>query len=399
MDLRKRLANLDRITRKNNPPKDNKSSSPDVGSEVLEKSLLELQLQCTWPAEDPIWTRDYCDDLNFNWDPLPPLDGFFTRADEADPGMEEVLFLDTETTGLSGGTGTVAFLVGVGWIKGNQFHTRQFFMPDFSHERAMLEEVSALAQSFTVVMTYNGASFDLPLLRTRALMNRLKDPCGKLVSWDLLVPGRRLWNRVFPNCRQQTLEKGLLDLRRTSGDIDGALIPQIWFDFLGTGNGELMGRVLHHNQRDLTGMVGIFSHVLDKARNLQNHDTEVRNWKDAWALGRIAEKAMLKESAAHWMQKAVLVPESKSDGRFVLSGFVADAIRLLKRQGNWAHVENVIKQAREAGLDQPWLHREAAILYEHRIVNLARALDHAQLSMEPGRVQRLEKKILRIGKV
>lgn len=395
MDLSKRLANLDRLSKKKNQPEQNLDTLPNADPEVLAQSLCQMQLVRSGTDDDPLWIREYSDKLAFNWSRLPPLLGFFTRADEADPRLEDILFLDTETTGLSGGTGTIAFMVGVGWIQNQTFHSRQYFLPDFSYEHAMLAELSVLARKFQVVMTFNGASFDLPLLRTRALMNRLKDPCASLVSWDLLVPGRRLWGRFFPNCKQQTLERGLLQMQRDSDDIDGALIPQTWFDFLKTADAHLMSKVLHHNQRDLLGMVGIFARVLDKAQCLHDNNPGTNHWKEAWALGRIAEIARFQECSAGWMQQAVKSRETESENRFLQDRFVADAIRLLKRQGHWPRVEAVIQKALKAGLDAPWLHREAAILYEHRIVHLGLALEHAHGCLEEGRVQRLQKKILK----
>ncbi len=383
---------MDRLSKKNKVKTGGSAKTSGVSIEALEKALAHLKLKCSADSEKPVWTRDYAGQAPSCWADLPSLQGFFPRAGEADPKPEEILFLDTETTGLSGGTGTIAFLVGVGWLENENFHSRQFFLPDFNHEGAMLEALAKLAGGFKVVMTFNGASFDLPLLRTRALMNRLKDPCRQLVSWDLLVPGRRLWSRVLPNCRQQTLEESLLGVRRGSSDIEGALIPQTWFDFLKTGDGEMITRVLHHNQRDLVGMVGIFSRVLDMAGRLQDGDERMSSWQEAWALGCIAEKAGLREDAADWMQRAVVDGKSGSVNRFIQPRFVTDAIRLLKRQRNWRRVEVVIEKALVAGMDEPWLHREAAILYEHRIDCPVKAMTHARLCNEPARVLRLEKK-------
>jgi uncharacterized protein len=396
MDLRKRLANLDRLSKRNKMQTANSNEAAAVDFETIEQSLFQLQLKSCSASSPPVWTREYCEKFSFPWGNFPPLEGFFTRAGEASPHLEEILFLDTETTGLAGGTGTIAFLVGVGWFRNKEYHSLQYFLPDFAHEQAMLVDLAVLSEKFKVVMTFNGASFDLPLLRTRALMNRMPDPCGSLVSWDLLVPGRRLWGRVFTNCRQQTLENGLLNVQRGPGDIDGALIPQTWFDFLKTGDGEMMSRVLHHNQKDLVGMAGIFAHVLDKARCLKDYDPPLGQWKDAWALGKIAEKARLQDFAAVWMQRAATASTNNAEGGFADPRFVADAIRLMKRQGNWLQVQAVIDNAFESGRDEPWLHREAAILYEHRLFCLPRALAHARQCDEPQRVLRLENKIQKI---
>ncbi len=399
MDLRKRLANLDKLSNKKHSPENEVSSRAPLDAKLLETSLRQLKLQRRNSNNGGLWVREYVEEVTFPWGEIPSLDGFFTRASEASPDLEDILFLDTETTGLSGGTGTIAFLVGVGWFKNSTFISRQYFLPDFSHEYAMLADLTRLAEKFKVVMTFNGASFDLPLLRTRGLMNRLKDPCGSLTSWDLLVPGRRLWGRILPDCRQQTLEKALLKIERDSGDIDGALIPQTWFDFLLTGNGDMIARVLYHNQRDLLGMVGIFGNVLTRARQLEDNETSVLNWQEAWALGRVAEKARLQDKAAFWLERAFVLPENSGDGKELEGRFIADALRILKRQGCWLLVEDIIVTGLDCGLDESWLHREAAILYEHRLCRLELALGFAERCDEPARVERLKKKIRKKNEV
>ena len=119
----------------------------------------------------------------------------------------DIVFLDVETTGLAGGTGTLVFLVGVAWWTADgALEVRQLFLPGPGREAPLLAELARVAARFRVVATYNGASFDLPLLRTRARLARRRDPFRHLVSWDLLVAARRCWGRRLPDCRQQTIE-------------------------------------------------------------------------------------------------------------------------------------------------------------------------------------------------
>ncbi len=394
MDLRKRLASLDRYQKKNGTVSDETQDRPLPDHD---DGLHSLGLKFGAGPGGSIWTKSYEDGLPDFPEVFSSLVGFFTHGSEATPALEELLFLDTETTGLAGGTGTIAFLVGIGWIREGRFHSRQYFMPDFTHEAAMLEELAGFAADFEVVVTYNGASFDLPLLRTRALMNRLADPCGNLVSWDLLVPCRRLWGKCFPNCRQQTLENHLLGLQRNSQDIAGSLIPQTWFEFLKTGQPGLLPNVLHHNQKDLLGMLGLFARILDMATRLRDNgprnDFQVGSWLEAWALGKIAEKAGERALAAQWMLRSATEYPSDSEVMLVDERFVGDAIRLLKRQKAWVEIRGLISEALLAGVDEHWLHREAAILFEHRLHELELALVHAQECSEPRRVQRLQRKI------
>ena len=257
----------------------------------------------------------------------------------------------------------------------------------------MLKELHLLASRFKAVATFNGASFDLPLLRTRALLSRLEHPWDNLVSWDLLVPARRLWGRRLENCRQQSVEAGICNLWRDQRDIAGSLIPQTWFEFLQQGRWEDLLRVLYHNQRDMVGMAHIFNEVVSLARVVRNPDKAGKmDWYQAWALGRISENSLEVELSLNWFQQARLAAEMVPGG-FADKRFVADAVRVLKRGGDWAVVENVIACALENGQNDDWLHREAAILYEHRLVDLTRALHHARYAGEEHRLNRLLRKL------
>jgi hypothetical protein len=241
----------------------------------------------------------------------------------------------------------------------------------------MLTDLANLASRFEVLVTFNGASFDLPLLRTRSRLNRLDDPLAELVGWDLRVPGRRLWGHRLENCRQQTLEREVCGRQRLEGDIEGSRIPQVWFDFLSDGAPGLLPNVLTHNHRDMVGMGHLFLKVVEAAARIDGHSitSPEMTWDEAWVLGRICEAPCL----------------AISDQRFL-----SDAVRILKRGGDWKVVESLLEAGLSEGLNEPWIHREAAILYEHRLVDLARALDHALESGEDYRVQRLEKLLGRV---
>jgi uncharacterized protein YprB with RNaseH-like and TPR domain len=395
MDLKKRLAELDRLSRRPGPSREpaNKILPPEsleLGS-IRKTSLEELDLRETITASGSVWSREYHDPMPGLGEALPDLREFFSRAADFAPGPEDLLFLDTETTGLAGGTGTIPFLVGVSWWKDSILTTRQYFLPGPGDEVAMLGELDSLATGFGVVVTFNGASFDLPLLRTRARLNRLENPLAGLLVWDLLVPARRLYGNRLPDCRQQTLELEICGLPREGGDIEGSRIPQVWFDFLATGRGGLVSNVMTHNHRDMLGMGCLFERVSAAARSLDQETGSTRgmNWLDGWALGRICERRRDTSMALACLTAAVgAAPFEKARG-LGDPRFLADAVRVLKRGGDWGLVERVIHQGLSAGVDEPWLHREAAILYEHRLVQPAKALDHALKSGEDHRVNRL----------
>ncbi|HVP00378.1 MAG TPA: ribonuclease H-like domain-containing protein [Bryobacteraceae bacterium] len=169
-------------------------------------------------------------------------------------------FLDTETTGLSGSISTCAFLVGVGRIAQDGFRVRQFFMRGYCEEASLLDALTAYLQQFDVLVTYNGASFDQPLLESRYRLHRLKSPFMRLPHLDLLYGARRLWKFRFDSCRLVDLENQVLGFER-EGDIPGAMIPYVYFEYLRTKWIERLVPVFHHNQLDiltlacLTGIV------------------------------------------------------------------------------------------------------------------------------------------------
>jgi hypothetical protein len=169
-------------------------------------------------------------------------------------------FLDTETTGLAGGSGTCAFLVGIGRITPEGFRVRQFFMRDYCEEASLLDAVARHLAPFRVLITYNGRSFDQPLLETRYRLNRSRPPFGGLEHLDLLHGARRLWKLRYESCRLVDLETQVLGFER-EGDVPGALIPYLYFEYLRTGHAGRMLGVFHHNATDiltlacLTGIV------------------------------------------------------------------------------------------------------------------------------------------------
>lgn len=176
----------------------------------------------------------------------------------AAPG--EWAFLDTETTGIAGGSGTYAFLVGVGHITPHGFRVRQFFMRDYAEEPSQLAAVAKYLEPFKVLITYNGRTFDQPLLETRYRMTRLRPPFTRLQHLDLLFGARRLWKLRFESCRLVELENRILGVER-HGDVPGSMIPYIYFDYLHKKETLRLLPVFHHNVLDivtlacLTGIV------------------------------------------------------------------------------------------------------------------------------------------------
>ena len=157
--------------------------------------------------------------------------------------LSQAVFLDTETTGLAGGAGTAAFLVGLGFVEGERFRVRQYFMRDYHEEPALLHALAEDLGRFRQLVTFNGKMFDLPLLDARYRLNRVRFPLAEVPHFDLLHPARRLWRARLESCRLQALEVELLGLLRV-GDLPGEQIPQVYFDYVRRRDARALARVL-----------------------------------------------------------------------------------------------------------------------------------------------------------
>jgi hypothetical protein len=174
-------------------------------------------------------------------------------------------FIDTETSGLAGGTGTMAFLVGVGYFVDDVFRLEQCFLRDFDDEEPMLRYLDGLFARFETVVSYNGKSFDIPLLRTRFISNRLPFRLDGTMHYDLVHAARRFWKLRLKDCSLGNIEREVLGIERV-GDVPGCEIPQLWFDYLRTRDARPLERVFYHHRMDILSLValaGLISQNLD----------------------------------------------------------------------------------------------------------------------------------------
>ncbi len=198
--------------------------------------------------------------------------------------LRKALFLDTETTGLAGGTGTFVFMIGLGFFEGDGFLIHQFFMRDHSEERASLSLLKELLESFQFLVTFNGRHYDIPLLETRFILSRISSKVREMPNFDLLYPSRRIWKGAYDNCRLITLESQLLGMERVD-DIPSEWIPYYYFEYLQTGDGSKIHRVFYHNQMDILSMVALAGRI-----HLVYHDPQAarpRKGVEHFALGRL----------------------------------------------------------------------------------------------------------------
>jgi len=202
-------------------------------------------------------------------------------------GVSDFMFLDTETTGLSGGTGTVAFLIGVGFFEKNAFVLRQYFMRDYDEEPSMLRALNELLSKYRGLVTFNGKAFDWNLLQTRYTFNRIRPGLKTPLHIDLLFPSRSIWKLKLESCRLSSLEENILGEYRVD-DIPGALIPSVYFKYLENRDATDIKRVIKHNETDILSMVSLLVRI---CRMLENPFDETDREQELLGIGRIFEKS------------------------------------------------------------------------------------------------------------
>ena len=319
----------------------------------------------------------------------------------ADPGFPEChperwAFLDTETTGLAGGSGTYAFLVGVGRITPEGFRVKQFFMRDFSEEASLLDALTRHLADFEVLITYNGRAYDQPLLETRYRMSRARPPFSKMAHLDLLFGSRRLWKLRFESCRLVELEHQILGVERV-GDIPGAMIPYVYFEYVRTGYSMRLAPVFEHNALDIVTLACLTAIVPRAFQTGGWEDVPVRHPAELVGLGR-------------WLRQAGQLDQATRLFRKALNGGLADELTW-RTMWDLAGLERKLEKSDSAlalyselaGVENPFRPaacEELAKHYEHRERNPAMAMEFVLTAMEfevnPGLVKRkarLEAKI------
>jgi tetratricopeptide (TPR) repeat protein len=284
----------------------------------------------------------------------PELEGF---------DLKDAVFLDTETTGLAGGAGTAAFLIGVGYVAGSRFIVRQYFMRDYHEEASLLEALAEELKDFRYLVTFNGKMFDVPLLDARFRLNRSRFPLTCAPHLDLLHPARRLWKLRLESCRLQSLEVALLGLRRV-GDIPGEQIPGIYFDWVRRRDARALARVFDHNRQDILSLAALAVLACQWVDEGRAEDP-----RDVFSLARVLERARLYDRCEDEYRRTLAMDASSLRGPALL--------RLAwraKRAQDWPAAIAYWEQAAEAGEIEAL--RELAMHYEHRARDFA-AAQHA----------------------
>lgn len=197
----------------------------------------------------------------------------FNLSEHSGVELHQTLFIDTETTGLSQSAGTFAFMVGLGFWENENFIVRQFFLQQPGEEAAMLLQLSNELDRFNFIVSYNGIGFDIPILNSRRKIYQLPLNFEKKYHIDLLKHARKLWRYQFENRSLKSIEQKVLEYQRNSDEIPGWMIPDMYRDFIKSGNVNPMKGVLYHNEMDIVSLAALFS-VLDKIYNDHSQFTD-----------------------------------------------------------------------------------------------------------------------------
>jgi uncharacterized protein YprB with RNaseH-like and TPR domain len=286
---------------------------------------------------------------------------------------ESITFLDTETSGLAGGTGTYAFLIGMGNFTRKGFKLSQFFMRDPFEEPAQLAAFFCALDSTEALVTYNGRSFDVPLLNTRFITNGESPPLISHSHIDLLHLARRLWKDRLQSRTLGSIEENILGTQRTEDDIPGWMVPSIYFDYIKTGDARPLKNVLYHNAMDIISLATLLNHVSEILDN--PHGGLVEEGIDLISIGKIYESMGEIDEAAKCFSCGLeynLPSNIRKQAVFRWS-------IMEKRRSNY---DQSIQLWRDAAENQElYAHEELAKVFEHKLKDYSQAIYWTELAI------------------
>ena len=336
------------------------------------QSVMEGRFVPTRQGETFVSEQTYSTDYRHGSTPLRgsvPLTTIAQWARDArltDLPLESFAFLDTETSGLAGGTGTYAFLVGVGRFEGEEFRLAQFFMRDPSEEAALLEGLMDFLAPCAAMVTFNGKAFDAPLLVTRYSLHSIPVPFKDFAHLDLLPLARRLWRDRLPSRALKYLEENVLAAPRTSEEVPGYEIPYLYFDYLRTGDAAPLKGVFYHNAMDIVALAALMNHMATILH--APFDGQVQHGLDFIALAKLFEDLDRREEAARLYERGLEVGMGEDD-----FGAAVQRLSALQRRRGDIEAAAVLWQ-KAAAEGHVYAHIELAKYHEHHRRDYAEAL-------------------------
>jgi uncharacterized protein YprB with RNaseH-like and TPR domain len=294
--------------------------------------------------------------------------------------LSRFAFLDTETSGLAGGTGTYAFLVGVARFVEDQFILKQFFMRDPAEEAALLEGLANFLAPCNALVTFNGKAFDAPLLKTRYTLHSIPNPLSDFSHLDLLPLARRLWRDRLESRALKYLEEHVLGLTRLTEEVAGYEIPWLYFDYLRTGDARPLSGVFYHNAMDVVAMAALLAHVNEMVEN--PYDGKVQHGLDFVALGKLFEDLGRWDEAARLYERGLESNLTESDFGVAVKRLSS----LQKRRGDLNEAVHLWEEAARQG--HLYASIELAKHHEHKLRDVKSALKWTKAALK--RVQKLD---------
>jgi hypothetical protein len=291
---------------------------------------------------------------------------------------QNLLFMDTETTGLAGGAGTMAFLVGIGYFNHDHFVIEQYFVRRFAEERAVLGQffnrLESTARAQGALVTFNGTCYDLPLLHNRAVLQRFSHIPAVDAHIDLLYPSRRLWRRHLPDCALKTLEGALAGVIR-QGDVPAYLIPEMYFHYLRTSDPTPLKDVFYHNQLDILSMVALLDVMLMLfSREGAGDYLPV----DRLSMARMVEEVDREEMSPDFYDRLMEGSGGEEERKQLMLG----KGRLHKRKRNFEEAVHLWEDALTCRGFSPEPYEELAKVYEHHLADLHKARNYTERALE-----------------
>jgi uncharacterized protein YprB with RNaseH-like and TPR domain len=377
---------------------------PDIGAEGIDLDATAAALggsrydvngsACV--VVDRVWSADQWHGRrqveSYAIDPAAPIGLFDSRLGAERDWASHVVFFDIETTGLSGGAGTLAFLAGCGWFEDGGFKVRQFFLSGPGGEHALLDALSRIFDDASLLVTFNGRTFDVPVMDTRWAYHRRDTPTADLPHFDMLPPARRLWKRPGDGarspkgspvplddhgCTLSALERSVLRFHRPR-DVPGFEIPSRYFYFLRTGHVAAIEGVLEHNRHDVISLAAVMSQAL---RLAADGPEACETAAEQLGLGRLYERAGDLPRASQAFTLAAASPS-----REVAAHAMARLAVLLRREARYEEAaaawQGVLVCAAQTQLPLSTLERHAvealAVHHEHRARDFATAKRYAE---------------------
>lgn len=339
--------------------------------------------------------------------PLVPAENL-SWFDNNEPGFsisstppDKIGYIDTETSGLSGGTGIYTFLIGVGRFEGNHFHLAQFFLQDPNSESSQLAALENFLAPLSILVSYNGKSFDFPRLRTRYKLHGWPDPLARFNHIDLLYLVRRIWKNYLPTCSLGEVEHRLLGVERSDSDIPGWQVSEVYLQYLSDRDPEPLKQVFYHNDIDIVSLAALLSFISSRVnQNLQKH---IHHQEDLVHIARYIYFHLSRQKGKELLELAleskILSPDDKQEANLLLASYYKGSNQIDQALMYWEKSAENGSLSAQIELAKAYEHHYSS--YQEAIHWTLSALDHhqekrlstKQLSDLSARLKRLKRKV------